>query len=239
MSTRQAQDKLDFYLATSQLLRPDDNLAGARAVLQRLAARPGASSAYRENVFAVAIQQLLGPSLHPLTGANQLTGERLLVEINDAVAVDENLANSNMLANRALLLLALQRPKDALDSVAAGRQQVRNPELELIAVLAKSGMGLRDEAMAILDEAISEFGNDDRFTALKNDLQAVCFQRRRGVRRCRPMSSIRAALQQLTELPPSQIGEILGHHWWWTQRLSRAASIAGRGGTSTHVGNAA
>ncbi|SCC90963.1 conserved hypothetical protein [Thiomonas sp. X19] len=65
-TTGQAQDQLDFYKATSQLLRPDGDLAGARVVLQRLAARPGAASAYKENLFATAIQQLLGPTLHPL-----------------------------------------------------------------------------------------------------------------------------------------------------------------------------
>lgn len=210
--TRQAQDQLDFYGATSQLLRPNGNLAGARAVLQRLAARPGASSAYMENVFAVAIQQLLGPTLHPLTGAKQLTGEGLLAEINAALAVNEKLAQSNLIANRALLLLALQRPKDALDSVAARRQEARNLDFELIAVLAKAELGLRVEAMAILDAAISEFGTDDRLTAIKNDLQAGDVMPSVALASVAvdPTSSIRTALQQLTELPPSQIGDILG-----------------------------
>lgn len=211
-TTRQVQDQLDFYRATSQLLRPNGNLADARVVLQRLAARPGAATVYRENVFAVAIQQLLGPTLHPLNGADRVTGEGLLAEINAAVAVDENLASSSLLANRALLMLALQRPEDALESVAARRQEVRSPDLEVIAVLAKSEMGLRGEAMAILDAAITEFGTDDRLIALKNDLQvgdstpsvasaSVIVD---------SISSIRAALQQLTELPPSQVGDILG-----------------------------
>jgi hypothetical protein len=58
--------------------------------------------------------------------------------------------------------LALQRPEDALESVAARRQETRSLDLELIAVLAKSEMGLRGEAMAILDVAITEFGPDDQ-----------------------------------------------------------------------------
>jgi len=212
LTRRQAQDHLDFYKATSQLLRPNGNLAGARVVLQRLAARPGAASAYRENVFAVAIQQLLGPTLHPLTGANKVTGEGLLAEINAAIAVGEKLARSNLLANRALLLLALQRPEDALASVDARRQETRSPDLELIAVLAKSEMGLRDEAMAILDAAITEFGTDDRLIALKNDLQAgdATASVASASVVVDSISSIRAALQQLTELPPSQVGDVLG-----------------------------
>lgn len=209
---RQAKEKLDFYLATSQLLRPDGKLEWAGAMLKRLAAQPGASSAYRENAFAVSIQQLLGPSLHPLTGENLVIGERLLGEITGAVGFDESLANSNMLANRALLLLALQRPKIALDSVAASRQHVRSPDLEFIAVLAKSALGMLDEATAILDQAIAEFGLDDRFSALKNDLQAGVASSSVAVASVAvdPISSIRAALQQLIELPPSQIGDVLG-----------------------------
>ena len=211
-TTRQAEDQLDFYKATSQLLRPKGNLAGAQVVLQRLAARPGAASAYKDNVFAIAIQQLLGPTLHPLTGADRVTGESLLAEINGAVAEDERLARRNLLANRALLLLALQRPADALESVAARRQETRSPDLELIAVLAKSEMGLRGEAMAILDAAITEFGTDDRLIAVKNDLQAGVATPSVALASVSidSISSIRAALQQLTELPPSQVGDVLG-----------------------------
>ncbi|MFS2004131.1 hypothetical protein ACEN9F_10955 [Duganella sp. CT11-25] len=211
-TTRQAQDQLDFYKATSQLLRPNGNLAGARVVLQRLAARPGAASAYKENVFAVVIQQLLGPTLHPLTGADVETGEGLLAEINAAVAANEMLTRTNLLANRALLLLALQRPEDALESVAAHRRETRSSDLEVIAALAKSEMGLRGEAMAILDAAIIEFGTDDRLIAAKNDLQAgdAMPSVASASVAVDPTSSIRAALQQLTELPPSLVGDVLG-----------------------------
>ncbi len=211
-TTRQAQDQLDFYKATSQLLRPNGNLEGARVVLQRLAASPGAASAYKENVFAVAMQQLLGPTLHPLADADKVAGEGLLAEIDAAVASDKKSVTDSLLANRALLLLALQRPEDAFESVAARRRETRNPDLEWIAVLAKSEMGHRDDAMAILDTAITEFGTDDRLIALKNELQAgesmtsltsasvVVDQ----------ILSIRGALQQLVELLPSQVGDVLG-----------------------------
>lgn len=211
-TTRQAHDQLDFYKATSQLLRPNGNLAGARVVLQHLAERPDAASAYKENVFAAALQQLLGPTLHPLTGADKVTGEGLLAEINAAVDVDETLASSNLLANRGLLLLALQRPKDALKSVAVRRQEMRSPGLELITVLAKWEMGFQGEAMAVLDAAITAFDGDDQLTALKNDLQAgdATPSSASVSVAVDPVASIRAALQQLAELPPSQVGDVLG-----------------------------
>lgn len=211
-TTRQAQDQLDFYQATSQLLRPNGNLAGAQAVLQRLAARPDAAPAYRENFFAIALQQLLGPTLHPLTDADKVTGEGLLAEINATVAADETLASINLLANRGLLLLSLRRPEDALKSVAVRRQETRSPELELITVLAKWEMGFQVEAMAILDAAITEFDGDSQLTALKNDLRAGDTTRSTASVSVTAdlIKSIRIALQQLAELQPSQVGDILG-----------------------------
>jgi len=209
---RQAQEQLDFYRATSQLLRPNGKLKDAQLVLQRLAARPGAASAYKENSFAVAIRQLLGPTLQPLTGESKAIGERLLAEMNAVIAVNGKLVYSNLLANRALLMLALDRPEDALESVASRRKENRSSDIEIIVVLAKSKMGFRDEAMAILDAAIKEFDTDDRLIALKNDLQAG--EDTPSIASAStvvdPISSIRAALQQLTELLPSQVGNVLG-----------------------------
>ena len=209
---RQSREQLEFYKATSQLLRPNGNLASAQVVLQRLAASTGAASTYRDNVFAVALQQLLGPTLQPLTGADKVAGEALLAQINAAVLVDEKSAHSSLLANRALLLLALQRPKDAVESIAARRHDTRNRDFELLAVLAKSEMGLRDSAMATLDAAILEFGDDDRFSTLKSDLQAgtPVSSVASASLVIDPISSIRVALQQLAELLPSQVGDILG-----------------------------
>lgn len=209
---KQAQDQLDFYRATSQLLRPDGDLINARVILQRLAAQPGAGSAYKENFFAVTIQQLLGPKLLPLDGANKVLGESLLEEINAVIAIDEKLVRNNLLANRALLMLALQRPEDALESLNKHRKEIPSPDLELIVVLAKYEMGLRDEALAILDAAIVEFGADSQLIALKNDLQTgvTTLNVASAPVAIDSASSIRAALQQLGELLPSQIGDILG-----------------------------
>ncbi|BDC83294.1 hypothetical protein [Aeromonas hydrophila] len=228
---QQAQEQLDFYSATSQLLRPSGNLAGARAVLERLSASPSAAYTYKENFFAVAIQQLLGPNLHPLTGTDKVTGEGLLVEINAMVTMAERQASSSLLTNRALLLLALQRPEDALDSVAARRRETPNPNLELITVLATVEMGRREEAMAILDAAITEFGADDRLIGIKSNLEA-------GIPAASitspsiivdTISSIRSALQQLTELQPSEVGEVLcpsgdGAIGYLTRQVSRAVA---------------
>lgn len=211
-TTRQAKNQLDFYRATSQLLRQNGNLAGARVVLQSLAARSDAASAYKENFFAVAIQELLGKTLHPLTDADEVTAKGLLAEITAAITEEEKPPSNQLLANRALLMLALKEPENALTSVATRRQEVQSIDIEVIAVLAKAEMGLRGEAMAILEAAITEYGTVDRLIALKNDLQAG--DRMPSVASTtvvdNSISSIRDALQQLSELPPSHVGDLLG-----------------------------
>ncbi|GAB3446728.1 hypothetical protein [Insolitispirillum peregrinum] len=211
-AVREAQDKLAFYKATSQLLRPDGNLGEAQRVLQRLAAQPGAAFEYKENWFAVAIQQLLGPVRQPLSGADKVAGERLLGEISAVIAAEKQRDRKSLLVNRALLLLALQRPDEALASIVECRRKERSANLEMVVVLAKSEMGLRDEAMAILDAALAEYGDDERLTALKKDLSAdevlPSIVSVSGV--ADPIPSIQAALQQLIRLLPSQVGELLG-----------------------------
>lgn len=213
-TTRQAENQLTFYRATSQLLRPDGQLAEARGMLQRLAAQPGAGSAYRENIFAIAIQELLGPTLHPLIGRDKTAGETLLADINAVLANDTSAARSSLAANRALLLVALQRPTDALEAMAAWRQHERTADIEFIAALATAEMGRRDDAMAILDIAIIEYGADERLVGLKNDLQSkVATSSVTSALvsvTADPMTAVRAALQQLSELPPSQVGDVLG-----------------------------
>jgi hypothetical protein len=211
-SGKQARELLDFYRATSQLLRPNGDLAKARNVMNRLAKLPGAPAAYKVNAFAIAIQQLLGPSFRSLHSEEKRTGEELLTEINATVAPDERNADDSLLVNRALLLHALQRPTDALESLATRRKERPSVDIEHTVVFIKSEMGLTGEAMAILDAAITEFGDDERLIAAKRNLQSSDFVS--SVVSASAVvdltSSIRAALQQLSELPPSLVGEILG-----------------------------
>ncbi|WP_187229763.1 hypothetical protein [Escherichia marmotae] len=211
-TTRQANDQLDFYKATSQLLRPDGDLVSSRAELQRLSSQPGASTTYRDNYFAVAIQQIIGPTLHSLSGADKVAGERLLGEINSVITSNKELASNTLLANRAHLLFALQRPAAALEGVVKRRSEVRSSELEMVVVLAKYEMGYQEEAIAILDSAIKEFENDRRLVVLKEDLQAGNIASRGASASVAvdSVSSIRSALQQLAQLPMSLVGDILG-----------------------------
>lgn len=209
---RQANDELDFYKATSQLLRLDGDLAFARTTLQRLAAKPKEKPSYRKDYFAIAVQQILGPTLHPLSGTDKVAGEHLLDEINNAIATDDKLASTALLVNRALLLIALSRPEAALESLAQPRSKMRSSELEIAVVIAKNEMGFHAEAMAILDAAIIEFDQDKRLVLLKEDLQAdnTASKVASASIAVDYVSSIRVALHQLTGLNFSQIGDILG-----------------------------
>ncbi|MFP1824730.1 hypothetical protein [Lonsdalea quercina] len=211
-TAQQANHELVFYRAISQLLRPDGNLAHAQADLKRLAAIPGASTAYRENYFAIAIQQIIGFKTHPMSAVDKVAGELLLAEINSAIKADRLLESTSLLANRALLLIAIERPVEALDSISRRRSEIRSADLELAAVHAKNKMGLWGEAMAILDAAIADFETNKRFVELRNDLLAgkqvssIASASVDGD----GLNSIRIALQQLAALNFTQIGEVLG-----------------------------
>lgn len=211
-SARQAAEYLAFYQATSQLLRPAGNLPHALVVLRNLAARPGAAPAYLQNAIAIAVRQLVGPTPRPVAGVNKVAAQHLLAEIDAALAVEESSVRKNLLVNRALLLLELERPADALASVAAHRPEARSIDLELIAVRANSEMGRLDEAKKILDDALLEFGNDDRLRAAGDDLRAgvPLSNVTSAVVTVDMLTSIRAALHKLSELPISQVGDLLG-----------------------------
>lgn len=211
-TARQASDELDFYRATSQLFRPEGNLAHAQANLKRLAAKPGASTAYRDNYFAIAIQQIIDAKSHPISTVDKVAGENLLAEIKRATKANKLIESTSLLANRAHLLIALDRPGEALESINQRRNEIRSADLELVAVLAKNEMGLRGEAMAILDTAITEFESSNRFVELKNDLLAgkPVYSIASASVDGDGLNSIRIALQQLTALNFTQVGEIFG-----------------------------
>ena len=215
LSERQAQQHLQFYKATSQLLRPDGQVAAAGATLRRLAAAPGAAPAFRENAYAAALRELVGAKLQPFAGDNRRKGAELLDEMDSAISesVRSGRPSSNsLLTNRAIVLLALERPADAFEGLAARRAEKRTPELELFAALARKNMGYPGEALSILDDAIADFGEDDRLVEARNDLRA-------GVAPnplpsaslvVDPVISTREAILQLPQMQPSQVADILG-----------------------------
>jgi len=215
-TAQRARNQLEFYRATSQLLRPDGRLADARVVLQHLALQPGAGAAYQENVFAIAIQQLLGPTLHPLTGDEKTAGESLLSEINAVLGRDTSSARRDLAANRALLLFALQRPDEALEAMVPWRQGRRAADMEYIAALATAEQGRPDDAMAILDTAIIESGPDERLVGLKSHLEAKVAPAKPALATVAVsdsvdrLSPVRAALHQLSQLDVSDVGDLLG-----------------------------
>lgn len=212
---KQGTEKLEFYQATSQLLRPDGRVTAASAKLQRLASRSGAPSAYIENAFAAAIRELLGESAEPLVGEPKQRGLQLLAKIQSVFETwtpSEQSSNTSTLVNRALLLTALSRPGDAFESLAVARVRHRSPGLELSAALSKRAMGYSTEALAILDAAIVEFGEDEQLVATRADIQAglspsTIASTSLAVEAGR---SAREAILGLKLMLPIQVGDVLG-----------------------------
>lgn len=213
LASKQSQNQLDFYNATSQLLRPNGDLVKARNILQHLSDKNKSVSAYQENMFAVAIRQIIGEYLHPLEGEDIKSGESLLEKIN--IVIDSNPKSNRLIANRALLMFSLQRPEDAFKSLAHYRIDIRDSDIEYIAILAKLEMGCRSEAMQMLDSAIIEFEGNKQLVNLKKIILSgestlnMTYQYERIQSECTDvLEYIRGALQQLMELYPSQVGKV-------------------------------
>lgn len=211
-SAHQAQNQLDFYRATSQLLRQNGNLVQARATLSRLASLPNASFSYKENLFAVAVQQLLGTKLQPIDDTNRTAAETLLAEINAEIDDNEDCFSNALFSNRAILLIGLQRPEDALESLSKRRRKATTPDIEYIFVLAMYEIGNKSEAIAILDDALTKYRDNENLLNLKESLESSdnTLIMSSTTASIDLISPIRNALQQLSELLPSQVGDVLG-----------------------------
>lgn len=168
----QAKQHLEFSRATAQLLRVDGNVAQAYAVLSQLSARSKVP-AYKENAIAAAIRLLDAAKESSSALEFQVRASRLIAEIDLELAARHELgiASDGMIENRASLLLTLQRPLDALATLARIRHKGTSTNAELLASVAKGQLGLYAEAKAILETALQAFGPDPRLVEAMRELE--------------------------------------------------------------------
>ncbi|WP_128095308.1 hypothetical protein [Stenotrophomonas sp. HMWF003] len=207
---RRAEDVLLFWRATSQLVRPAGDLSRAKAAFERLAARSGSAVAYRENAYAAALRLLLDVGLDPLDGASRAEGEKLLTGMSELIKTHESELSSGLLANRGLLLLALGRPEEVLKSLEPMREHNKVLSIEHVAALAMSKLGRNDEARAVLDAAIDEFGAVSDLIKLKDSLSNRSALKYPSVvtTKIDALSSIQLSLQKMLVLRPADIGQL-------------------------------
>ncbi len=205
----EAEQALAFTRATSQLLRSDGDVAGAKAKLERLAARRRSASSYRENAYAASMRLLLGDGIGPLSGEAKGKGEALLAEMMAMVDGDKGSSSLVLIANIGLLLVALERPEEALELLRSRSR--RDKDVAYVTALAMSKLEDVEDAVIFLDLAIDEFGPDASLLELRKTLDDG--ETAKSVplvaTQADPLSSIRMSLEQLKNLRPGQIGEVL------------------------------
>ncbi|HHA2535523.1 TPA: hypothetical protein ACOEBE_003202 [Stenotrophomonas maltophilia] len=208
----EAEQALAFTRATSQLLRSDGDVAGAKTTLERLAARRRSASSYRENAYAASMRLLLGDGIGPLSGEAKGKGEALLAEMMAMVDGDKGSSSCVLIANIGLLLVALERPEEALKLLTSHCGLRRDKDVAYVKALAMSKLKEFDQAVVLLDSAICEFGPDESLLELRRTL--VKGESTKSVSlvatEADALSSIRTSLYQLTTLRPSDIGKLLG-----------------------------
>ncbi|MEN5208091.1 hypothetical protein ABE493_08215 [Stenotrophomonas terrae] len=207
---RQAEDSLLFWRATSQLVRSGGDLTKAKLVFDRLAARHGSAIAYRENAYAAALRLLLDTGPHPLGTEMRLEGEKLLVGMNEFIQKHGSEVSSSLLTNRGVLLVALDRSEEALESLAPIRAKKKALGLEHVAALAMSKLGRNEEARTVLDAAIGEFGRVSDLVELRASLSDGITLNAPVVvaTKIDALSSIQSSLQKMRELQPTEIAQL-------------------------------
>jgi hypothetical protein len=171
-----ATDTLGFYKALAGLNDPAGDRPGAEEVFARLQNRRPDVAAYAINLFAVRISLLVEGNLFAeLRGDALLRGRKLLVESEDMMgharavtASDTEIFNSN----KAILLLALGKPQEALELLTPLRSVRLNDAIAGYTAVALARTGQVAEALAGLDHAEQELGDSEVLRAARANIEA-------------------------------------------------------------------
>jgi hypothetical protein len=171
-----ATDTLAFYKALAALNDPAGNRQGAEQTFAQLQNRRPDVAAYAINLFAARISLLLEGNLFAeLRGDALLRGRQMLVEAEDimrharaATPSDTEIFNSN----KAILLLALGKPQQALELLTPLRGIRLNDAIAAYTAVALARTGQAAEALAGLDHAKEELGDSEVLRAARAHIQA-------------------------------------------------------------------
>ena len=166
-----ALETLQQFRALAALKGPNRDPAGAKAVFAELfAKRPSVASA--TNWLAASISELLPNDSFGLLKGNQLrAGEKAIAETERMTSeLPAGEVDEAMESNRALLLLALGEPNQAL-AVLSAATFVRLPDTAAAyRAVALARLGRHSEATATLDMAEHSFGRLTVLTAARSHI---------------------------------------------------------------------
>ena len=170
-----AVETIDFYNAIAALKNPDGDRDAAEKDLARLQNRHPHVAAYVQNLFAARITLLLDGDFGLLRGAALGRGHRVLLEADElmlhAANVDDDVLEG-FNCNKALLLLAIGRPEQALELLASQDANNFNSTVVAYRTVALARLDRRDEALAILDQAERTLGGADVFRAVREHIMS-------------------------------------------------------------------
>jgi hypothetical protein len=172
----EANDTRLFFQALAEIKNPDGHPAAAEAIFTGLSERHRAVPAYSINLFASRVHRLLaGDVFRILNGdalgeANRYLAEAVLVT---RALIQHSPADLKALdANRAMLLLAVNRPAESLQVLLNLRNSYCDEQIEGFRALALARLGSRREALAILTDAEYEYGRTDLLSAVRSNIDA-------------------------------------------------------------------
>jgi tetratricopeptide (TPR) repeat protein len=166
----EALDAIEFYKALSDFKRPDGDLTRAASTFERLSQRHPNIQAYRANLFAVKIHELLGGNLFKrLKDAEEVLGHRLLADdrhFSERTGVDEDEGPIHD-CNRALLLLAIGRPDEAAEVLHGISSSPLDDRVAAYSAVALARMGRLQEARDALMRAQESYGDTEVLLAAR------------------------------------------------------------------------
>lgn len=173
---REASDALIFYQAIAHLQNPGGDPAAAEAIFADLSNRHRAINPYRVNLFASRVGRLLhGDALKLLSGDNLSEAKRYLAEAerNTRPLIQHSPSDLKPLdMNRAILLLAVNEPRKALQVLLELREIRYDTDIECFRALAMARLGNKREALAVLEQVRRVFSVSDLLTAVRENIDS-------------------------------------------------------------------
>ncbi|MDB5823890.1 MAG: hypothetical protein JWR21_2594 [Herminiimonas sp.] len=163
-----------FYRGVAELKKPQGSPAAAEALFLGLTQRhPGATS-YLLNLFASRVHRLLGGDTFGLLSGVSLTqARRYLAEAQQDIRplIQHSIPDLKALdSNRAMLLLAVNQPRESLQVLLELRETNFDATTEGFWALALARLGSTREALAVLTQTERIFGRSDILSAIRENI---------------------------------------------------------------------
>jgi tetratricopeptide (TPR) repeat protein len=211
-----AAETLWHFRALAALHDPKGDHDGAEQLLAGLQNRRPDIAIYAINLFAARINLFLAGNLFAeLSGADLVRGRQVLLEAEDmmrrarAVTPEDSAIFDS---NKAILLLALREPQQAIELLTRLRSIRLNDAIAAYSAVALARAGHPVEAIAAVDQAEAELGESEVLAAARDHIQAkrpfaaipnTTFEDS-------PLPRIKRALWELSRMDHVQQAEVFG-----------------------------